>query len=107
MLDLGDHAARHDLRIGDHLLMAGGGEDQYPSPLPVTLDFDQLEPLTLFAAIAAVTKSARLITGILLGPLRPAKCVIRTLACMLDMWTSSMKNDLSWHCKTFKDGKSS
>jgi probable F420-dependent oxidoreductase len=66
--------------ITDHVVM-GENLHNYPyGKFPAPLDFPWFEPLTVLAAIAAVTQTIRLGTGILISPLRPAVLLAKQLA---------------------------
>lgn len=66
--------------IGDHVVI-GPRLDRYPYPPPhFTADAPWLEPLTVLAAVAAVTSRITLATGILVAPLRPAVLLAKTAA---------------------------
>jgi probable F420-dependent oxidoreductase len=73
-----------DLCIGEHVVAA----DATPAwagraPHPPTERFP--EPLTTFAALAMVTQRARLVTCILIAPLRPAALLAKTAATLHDL----------------------
>jgi probable F420-dependent oxidoreductase len=66
--------------VADHVAI-GPDTSGYPFgvfPLPPDAPF--LEPLSLLMAIATVTRSVRLTTGILIAPLRPAPLLAKTAA---------------------------
>ncbi|WP_114955096.1 TIGR03619 family F420-dependent LLM class oxidoreductase [Sphingosinicella terrae] len=66
--------------VPDHVIMSGA-IDKYPyGSFPVPPDHPWLEPLTLIAAIAARTTRMRLITAILIAPLRPAVFLAKQIA---------------------------
>jgi probable F420-dependent oxidoreductase len=66
--------------ITDHVVM-GENVHNYPyGKFPAPLDFPWFEPLTVLAAIAGVTQTIRLGTGILISPLRPAVLLAKQLA---------------------------
>jgi probable F420-dependent oxidoreductase len=68
------------LIVPDHVVM-GERTDRYEwGPFPFPVDAPWLEPLTVLAAIAAVTHRVRLATGILVAPLRPAVLLAKTAA---------------------------
>src|SRR5262249_2589073 len=75
-----DRAGIDQLVLADHVLM-GRRTDRSPyGTFPYGPDEPWPEPLTLLAAIAAVTERCRLATGILIVPLRPAVVIAKTAA---------------------------
>ena len=66
--------------IGDHVVL-GNRLDRYPYP-PVHFAHDAswMEPLSVLAAVAAVTTRIKLTTGVLVSPLRPAVLLAKTAA---------------------------
>ena len=66
--------------IGDHVVL-GNRLDRYPYP-PVHFAHDAswMEPLSVLAAISAVTTRIKLTTGVLVSPLRPAVLLAKTAA---------------------------
>ncbi|HEX6419296.1 MAG TPA: TIGR03619 family F420-dependent LLM class oxidoreductase [Acidimicrobiales bacterium] len=83
LLDLArmaDDAGIDRVVVTDHVVN-GPHVDEYPwGRFPVGPDADWLEPLTVLAAVAAVTRRARLATGILVAALRPAALLAKTAA---------------------------
>jgi probable F420-dependent oxidoreductase len=66
--------------VADHVVM-GTHADRYPwGRFPYPPDAPWLEPLTVLTAIATVTSTLRLATGILVAPLRPATVLAKTVA---------------------------
>ena len=66
--------------IGDHVVL-GNRLDRYPyPPVHFTTDAPWAEPLSVLAAIAAVTSRITLTTGVLVSPLRPAVLLAKTAA---------------------------
>lgn len=66
--------------VSDHVVL-GPNLDAYPwGRFPTRADAPWLEPLTVLTAMAAVTTSIRLSTGILIAPLRPAAVLAKTVA---------------------------
>jgi probable F420-dependent oxidoreductase len=77
---LADEAGVDMLSITDHVVM-GEHLENYPyGPFPMPLDYPWFEPLTVLAAVAAVSKRIRLSTGVLISPLRPAVLLAKQLA---------------------------
>ncbi len=77
---IADELGIDQLAVSDHVVM-GERVDRYPyGPFPFGPDEPWLEPLTMLAAIAAVTKRIRLCTSILIAPLRPAALLAKTVA---------------------------
>jgi len=75
-----DDAGIDQIVMPDHLAM-GTRTDRYPfGKFPYPPDEPWLEPLTVLAAMASATRRVRLATGVLIGPLRPALLVARTVA---------------------------
>lgn len=75
-----DAAGAHQLVLADHVVM-GPRTDRYPfGTFPYGAEEPWPEPITLLAAIAAVTERVRLGTGILITPLRPPALLAKTIA---------------------------
>jgi probable F420-dependent oxidoreductase len=75
-----DDAGIHQLVLPDHVVM-GPRVDRYPfGKFPFGPEEPWVEPLTMLAAMAAVTKRVRLATGVLITPLRPAVLLAKTAA---------------------------
>lgn len=75
-----DDAGLHSVIFGDHLLL-GNNPEKYPyGQFQHPSGSAWLEPLTTLAAMAAVTKTLRLATGILLAPLRAPLLLAKTIA---------------------------
>lgn len=76
-----DEAGIHQLVLPDHLAI-GTGTDRYPfaARFPYPPEEPWLEPVTTLAAFAGVTERVRLGTGVLIGPLRPALVLAKTVA---------------------------
>ena len=77
---MADAAGADQLTVSEHVAMGreivGYPYGRYPS----TVDADWYEPVALLSAVAAVTSRARLSTGILIAPLRPAVLLAKQLA---------------------------
>lgn len=75
-----DEAGLHSVLFGDHLLL-GTHSERYPyGPWKHPQESSWPEPLTTLAAMAAVTKTIKLATGILLAPLRSALVLAKSIA---------------------------
>jgi probable F420-dependent oxidoreductase len=75
-----DDAGVERLLLTDHVVM-GEHLDRYPfGDFHFPPDVPWLEPLSTIAAMAAVTRRARMSTKILIAPLRPAPLLAKTLA---------------------------
>jgi probable F420-dependent oxidoreductase len=83
MIDLArvaDDAGVDRIVLVDHVVM-GTNTDEYSwGRFPTPPDAPWLEPMTVLAAMAAVTTNARLATGILIAPLRPAALLAKQAA---------------------------
>jgi probable F420-dependent oxidoreductase len=76
----GDDAGIDQLVLPDHVVM-GPRIDRYPfGKFPYGPEEPWIEPLTMLAAMAAVTRRVRLATGVLIAPLRPAALLAKTAA---------------------------
>jgi len=66
--------------IGDHIVL-GNRLDRYPyPPVHFTSDAVWAEPLTVLAAVGAVTERIGLTTGVIVSPLRPPVLLAKTAA---------------------------
>ena len=75
-----EDSACHRVVVVDHVVM-GSNTDAYRwGRFPTSPDDPWLEPLTVLAAMAAVTSELRLATGILIAPLRPPALLAKTAA---------------------------
>jgi probable F420-dependent oxidoreductase len=77
-----DAAGLYGIHFGEHVVM-GEHPEAYPYAgvtYPHRLDAEWLEPITTLGAMAAVTSSLRLSTGVLLAPLRSAALLAKSLA---------------------------
>lgn len=75
-----DDAGMHRLIVNDHVVL-GRNLDAYTwGRFPTGPDGPWLEPLTVLAGLAAVTRRVRLATGVLVAPLRPAAVLAKTAA---------------------------
>jgi len=83
LLDLAaaaDQAGVDAVSVVDHVVL-GGDLDGYPyGSFPGGVDGPWLEPLTTLAAFAGRTDRVRLLTGILIAPLRPPALLAKTAA---------------------------
>lgn len=68
------------LVVNDHVVMGRHTDAYVWGRFPTAPDGPWLEPLTVLAAMAAVTTQVRLATGILIAPLRPAVVLAKTIA---------------------------
>jgi probable F420-dependent oxidoreductase len=83
LLDLAraaDDAGVDRLVVTDHVLMGRNTDAYVWGRFPTPPDGPWLEPLTCLSAIAGVTRRARLATGIIIAPLRPAPVLAKTVA---------------------------
>jgi probable F420-dependent oxidoreductase len=76
-----DEAGIHQLVMPDHVAI-GTRTDRYPfgSRFPYPPEEPWLEPLTVLAAFAVVTRRVRLSTGVLITPVRSTLAVAKTVA---------------------------
>lgn len=75
-----DAAGIDALTVVDHVVL-GGDLSRYPyGSFPGGVDAPWLEPLTTLAAIAAVTRRARLMTAVVIAPLRGPAVLAKTAA---------------------------
>ena len=71
--------------IGDHIVL-GNRLDRYPyPPVHFTSESPWAEPLTVLAAVGAVTSRVTLTTGVIVSPLRPAVLLAKTAATLDDL----------------------
>ena len=75
-----DDAGVDRVILVDHVVMGPHTENYQWGKFPVPPDAPWFEPLTLLAAISAVTSRVRLATGILIAPLRPAALLAKQVA---------------------------
>jgi probable F420-dependent oxidoreductase len=66
--------------IPDHVVMGRNTHEYAWGKFPVPPEAPWLEPLTVLTAMAAVTSTIRLSTGILIAPLRPAAYLAKAVA---------------------------
>jgi probable F420-dependent oxidoreductase len=66
--------------IPDHVVMGRNTHEYAWGKFPVPPEAPWLEPLTVLTAMAAVTSTIRLATGILIAPLRPAAYLAKAVA---------------------------
>jgi probable F420-dependent oxidoreductase len=77
---LAEAAGLDGVVIGDHVVL-GNRLDRYPyPPVHFAQDASWMEPLSVLAAVAAVTKRIKLTTGVLVSPLRPAVLLAKITA---------------------------
>lgn len=75
-----DEAGVDRVVVTDHVVMGEDVSAYVWGRFPTAPDEPWLEPLTVLTAIAATTSRARLATGILVAPLRPAALLAKTVA---------------------------
>jgi probable F420-dependent oxidoreductase len=88
-----------DLAMSEHVVMAHRPEKYGPRSAPHHFDEPWPEPLTTLAAMAAVTRRVRLISTIVIAPLRPAVLLAKTAATVhaLSGGRFVMGVSTSWH----------
>jgi probable F420-dependent oxidoreductase len=75
-----EQAGADQVVLADHVVM-GDRTDRYPfGRFPFQPEEPWVEPLTVLSAIAGATSRVRLVTGILIAPLRPAVLLAKTVA---------------------------
>ncbi|HEX4655466.1 MAG TPA: TIGR03619 family F420-dependent LLM class oxidoreductase [Mycobacteriales bacterium] len=75
-----DEAGVDRLVVTDHVLMGRKTDAYVWGRFPTAPEAPWLEPLTCLTAIASVTTTVRLATGIVIAPLRPAPVLAKTVA---------------------------
>jgi probable F420-dependent oxidoreductase len=83
MIDLAPQAEEAGIDrvvISDHVVMGRNTQEYAWGKFPVPPEAPWLEPLTVLTAMAAVTTTIRLSTGILIAPLRPAALLAKAVA---------------------------
>jgi len=75
-----DAAGIDALRIPEHVALGADFEQYLWGNYPYGVEAPWLEPLTLIAAMAAVTERIRFVTGILIAPMRPAVILAKQAA---------------------------
>lgn len=83
LLDIARHAEDAGVDrivVVDHVVMGRNTHEYAWGPFPFPPEEPWLEPLTVLAALGAVTERLRLATGVLVAPLRPAAVLAKTAA---------------------------
>jgi len=98
---LADELGVDDLTVPEHVLMGSNASEQDPWSTwePHHLEMPWLEPLVTLAAMAGVTRRIRLISGVVIAPLRPAGLLAKTGATLhaLSRGRFVMGISPSWH----------
>jgi probable F420-dependent oxidoreductase len=77
---IADDAGVDRIVVVDHVVMGNHTDNYVWGKFPVSPAAPWFEPLTMLSAIAAVTTTVRLATGILIAPLRPAAFLAKQVA---------------------------
>jgi probable F420-dependent oxidoreductase len=93
-----------DLTMGEHVVLSPKGHQAGPMAGAYPSDTPWLEPLTTFAALAAVTTRIRFLTMILIAPLRPAGLLAKTAATVdqLSEGRLVLGVSTSWHREEYE-----
>jgi len=98
---LADEAGVDDLTVPEHVLMGSNASDQDPWSTwePYHLELPWPEPLLTLAAMAGVTRRVRLVSGVVIAPLRPAGLLAKMGATLhaLSRGRFVMGISPSWH----------
>jgi probable F420-dependent oxidoreductase len=98
---LADEAGVDDLNVPEHVLMGSHASDQDPWSTwePHHLDMPWPEPLVTLAAMAGVTRRIRLVSAVVIAPLRPAGLLAKMGATLhaLSRGRFVMGVSPSWH----------
>ena len=88
-----------DIGMSEHVVMAHRPDKYGPTSAPHRFDEPWPEPLTTFAALAAVTQRVRFISTIVIAPLRPAVLLAKQAATVhaLSNGRFVMGVSVSWH----------
>ena len=104
LIELGrmaDEAGVDDVTVPEHVLMGSNASDQDPWSTwePHHLELPWPEPLLTLAAMAGVTRRVRLVSGVVIGPLRPAGLLAKMGATLhaLSRGRFVMGISPSWH----------
>jgi probable F420-dependent oxidoreductase len=92
-----------DIAMSEHVVMAHRPDKYGPSSAPHHFDEPWPEPLTTLAALAAVTQRVRLISTIVIAPLRPAVLLAKQAATVhaLSNKRFVMGVSTSWHTEEY------
>jgi probable F420-dependent oxidoreductase len=98
---LAEEAGVDDLTVPEHVLMGANASEQDPWSTwePHQLEMPWPEPLLTLAAMAAVTRRLRLVSGVVIAPLRPAGLLAKMGATLhaLSRGRFVMGVSPSWH----------
>ena len=98
---LADEAGVDDLTVPEHVLMGANASEQDPWSTwePEHLEMPWPEPLLTLAAMAGVTRRVRLVSGVVIAPLRPAGLLAKMGATLhaLSRGRFVMGVSPSWH----------
>lgn len=98
---LAEEAGVDDLTVPEHVLMGSNASDQDPWSTwePEHLEMPWPEPLLTLAAMAGVTRRIRLVSGVVIAPLRPAGLLAKMGATLhtLSRGRFVMGVSPSWH----------
>jgi probable F420-dependent oxidoreductase len=96
---LAEDAGADDVAISEHVVMAHRPAKYRPGMHPHHFDEPWPEPLTTLAAMAAVTRRIRLISAIVIAPLRPAVLLAKQAATVHALANGRfvMGVSTSWH----------
>ena len=104
LIELGrvaDEAGVDDLTVPEHVLMGSNASEQDPWSTwePHQLELPWPEPLLTLAAMAGVTRRLRLVSGVVIAPLRPAGLLAKMAATLhaLSRGRFVMGVSPSWH----------
>jgi probable F420-dependent oxidoreductase len=101
---LADEKGVDEVHVSDHLAISKSGFERH-GHFPFPMDYPGwFEPMSVLSAVAAVTKTVRLSTNVLISPVRPALLLAKQIATLdvISHGRADLAFGVSWHEEEYR-----